>query len=737
MADDTKTYDEAVASVGHGVSESVAAAALVAKMTPEEKLWCLDGDLPFWAGLGDLGNGGYHKRPFPAARVERLGIPGFAFSDGPRGVVIGPATCFPVSMARGATWDLELEERIGEAIGKELRAVGADLFGGVCVNVLRHPAWGRAQETYGEDPFHVGEFGAALVRGVQRHAMACVKHFACNSMENARFQVDVTVDDVALHEVFLPQFRRIVDEGVAVVMSAYNSVNGEWCGQDRALLSEVLRDEWGFEGFVISDWIFGLRDGPKSVRAGLDVEMPYRMVRSAGLDAALDDGSLLWDDVDRSVIRTIATLLRFNHLLTGPRPDISVLACGEHRSLAREAAAKAVVLLRNQPAGNDPHPLLPLDAASVGTVAVIGRLADIRNIGDGGSSDVWAPDVVTPLQGLRAALPEVDVVSDDGTDVTRAVGVAAEADVALVVVGYTKADEGEFIGGDNASGPLRDLLPGADDPELAATFRASVAAQPDPTPPPDITTDGPLSFATGGDRSSLQLHEADEQLILAVERANPRVVVAVVAGSAVVMSAWASQVPAIVQSWYAGMEGGHGLADVLLGRHNAEGRLPFTVPASEAGLPHFEPQAEAITYDRWHGWWKFERDGLAPHFPFGFGLSYTRFAWGPFTVASAADAIEVRGSLANEGTRAGAEIVQVYAGPLHHEPDAPPRRLIGFARVELAPGETADVALSVPRQRLSVRNGLTHKWDGPYGPHVLEVGRWVGDPDAQSMALDL
>ena len=146
---------------------------------------------PFWAGLTYLGESGYHKSPFRAAQVERLGLPGFSFSDGPRGVVVDRATCFPVSMARGATWDVDLEERIGEAIGQELRAVGADLYGGVCVNVLRHPAWGRAQETYGEDPHHVGEMGAALTRGVQRHAMACVKHFACNSMENARFTVDI------------------------------------------------------------------------------------------------------------------------------------------------------------------------------------------------------------------------------------------------------------------------------------------------------------------------------------------------------------------------------------------------------------------------------------------------------------------------------------------------------------------------------------------------------------------
>lgn len=150
---------------------------------------------------------------------------------------------------------------MGGTIGRELRAVGANLTGAVCINLLRHPAWGRAQETYGEDPHHVGELGAALTRGLQRHVLACVKHFACNSMENARFTVDIEVDDVALHEVYLPHFRRVVDEGVASVMSAYNSVNGEWAGQHHGLLTEVLRDEWGFEGFVISDWIFGMRHG--------------------------------------------------------------------------------------------------------------------------------------------------------------------------------------------------------------------------------------------------------------------------------------------------------------------------------------------------------------------------------------------------------------------------------------------------------------------------------------------
>jgi beta-glucosidase len=735
MGDETNTYAEAVTSVSSGVPLTVAAAAIVAKMTPEEKLWCLSGALPFWAGLSDLGNGGYHKRPFPAARVDRLGIPGFAFSDGPRGVVIGPATCFPVSMARGATWDLNLEERIGEAIGKELRAVGANLFGGVCVNVLRHPAWGRAQETYGEDPFHVGEFGAALVRGVQRHAMACVKHFACNSMENSRFTVDVTVDEVSLHEVFLPQFHRIVDEGVAVVMSAYNSVNGEWCGQDHVLLSDILREEWGFEGFVISDWIFGVRDGPKSVTAGLDVEMPYRMIRESGIPPALASGLLSWDEVDLSVIRTISTLLRFDHVLDSPRPDISVLASVEHRALAREAAAKSVVLLRNE--AIDGQPLLPIAANSVQRIAVIGRLANIRNLGDGGSSDVWAPEVVTPLQGLRAALSDVDVIFDEGTNVAQAAAIAQAADLVIVVVGYTKLDEGEFIGGEGDPGPPVDLLPGPDDPALAASFNTSLEADPGLDPSPGVESGGSLSFAAGGDRASLRLHESDEQLISLIARANQRTIVAVVAGSAVIMSAWEHEVPAIVQSWYAGMEGGHGLADVLLGHRNAEGRLPFSVPTDESQLPIFTRHTDACTYDRWHGWWKLERDGAGPHFPFGYGLSYTHFSWGRFTIRLSEDSIEIVGDVTNDGDRQGTELVQVFGARVGRDVDRPPRRLLAFSRVEMEPGETVTVTLAMPRQRLAVRNAEVHQWELVPGTYDLEVARWAGDPIAQTMSLDL
>jgi beta-glucosidase len=699
------------------------ARSIVAQMTEDEKLWCLDGDAPFWAGLVYLGEGGYHKSPFRAAAVERLGLPGFAFSDGPRGVVIDRATCFPVSMARGATWDTELEERIGEAIGLELRAVGADLFGGVCVNVLRHPAWGRAQETYGEDPHHVGEMGAGLTRGIQRHAMACVKHFACNSMENARFKVDITVDEAALHEVYLPHFKRIVDEGVAVVMSAYNRVNGEWCGDDRVLLTDILRDEWGFEGFVISDWIFGLRQAAPSLHAGLDVEMPHRMIRADHLGAALASGEAAWSEVDQAVERVVATRLRFDQRLSRPIPGREVLANPAHRALAREVAAKSVVLLRNQEV--DGTRQLPLALPAGASVALLGTLATAVNLGDGGSSDVWAPEVVTVADGLRAALPDVTVTDDDGADLEAAAAAAASADVAIVVVGYTRLDEGEFIG-EFATTNLVHLFPGEDDPDLVERFNAQIATERTIEPPAHARDRSEAGgFAVGGDRRSLHLHDDDVALIRRVSAANPRTIVAIVAGSAVVISEWDEAVPAVVQSWYSGMEGGHGLADMLVGRLDASGRLPFSVPRSESDLPAFEADADQFVYDAWHGYWRMAEEGIEPAYPFGFGLSYTDLVLETARVEQVDGELRVRASVYNQGGRPGRDVVQVYA---HRLGASRPSRLVGFGCVDVGAGQRAEVTVTVGLECLAVRDVEAHAMVVHPGSYELRTAHHANDP---------
>ena len=719
-------FEDARAAVRDGQDPHEVARRLVAALTPEERLWCLDGDAPTWDGLRYLHEeDGYHRAPFAAAVVDRVGLPGVHFADGPRGCVIGNATAFPVSMARGATWDPELEEQVGEVIGRELRAAGATLTGAVCVNVLRHPAWGRAQETYGEDPHLVGEMGAALTRGLQRHVMACVKHFACNSMENARFSVDINVDEVALHEVYLPHFRRIVDEGVAAVMSAYNSVNGEWCGQSPSLLTDVLRGEWGFEGYIISDWIFGLRDAVTSVRAGLDIEMPYRMVRAQALAGALECGELTWAEVDDAVTRVVSTLLRFDSVLSQPPPPRDILGAPEHRALARLVAAASAVLLRNEPV--DGHALLPFGRDA--SVAVIGRLAEQVNLGDGGSSDVWDLDCRTVLDGLRTA---VDAVAyDDGADPVAAARTAAAADVAVVVVGYTYRDEGEFIGGADPS--LQQMFPPADEPEVVARFREQIDHLP-PTTKPDRLGERPRGFSIGGDRVRLRLPDDDVALIKSVAAANPRTVVVIQAGSAVIVDEWVDDVAAVVQAWYAGCQAGLGLADVLVGDIEPSGRLPFSVPHHEDDLPPFDRDATSFTYDRWHGWWHLQRAGKAPAYPFGWGLAYTRFALDNSAVEVRDDSIDVHVTVRNCGERSGSDVVQIYADL----PDgAAPPRLIGFQRVHVNTGGAATVDITIPFERLATRDAELHAWRRPSGAHRIVVARHAGDPDGRVHRIEI
>jgi beta-glucosidase len=250
---DVYTFEDAVRDIRDGQSKDNAVSKLLSHMSQQEQLSLLDGDTPFWEGLGTILCDRYNRVPFVMGAVPRLKIPGIRFTDGPRGVVMGASTCFPVSMSRGATWDTELEKKIGHAIGLEGRAQGANYFAGICINLPRHPAWGRVQETYSEDPLLLGEFGLALNDGVKPHLMTCVKHYALNSMEIARFRVDVKVDDASLHEVYLPHFRQLVEGGVTSVMSSYNSVRGEFAGQNHELLTQILREQWMFDGFVL--WI--------------------------------------------------------------------------------------------------------------------------------------------------------------------------------------------------------------------------------------------------------------------------------------------------------------------------------------------------------------------------------------------------------------------------------------------------------------------------------------------------
>jgi beta-glucosidase len=663
-------------------SEEIEARAreLLAQLSLDEKLGMMDGDTPFWPGLAEMmAPGGYGSRPWVAGAVPRLGIPGIRFVDGPRGIIMKGATTFPVSMARGAAWDAALEERIGDVIGRELRALGGNYFGGVCINLLRHPAWGRAQETYGEDSRHLGTLGAALARGVQRHVMACVKHYALNSMENARFKVDVTIDARALHEVYVAHFKMVVDAGVASVMSGYNSVNGEWCGENRTLLTEILKQQWGFEGFVITDFIFGLRDARKAVLAGQDIEMPFSMHFHQELKSLVKGGEVPLSRIDDAVLRVLRQQVRFAQGRDQAAYTADVVGCAAHRQLAREAAQKSIVLLKNEDS------VLPL--SGVRKLALVGRLASVPNTGDGGSSNTLPSHVVTPLEGLQAALGENGVVFDDGSDPARAAQLSANADVAVVVVGYTHEDEGEYI--------PPDMIP-----TFAPLFPKPTLAE-EPIAKKILPGHGQQEggFSPGGDRARLTLHPRDEQLIRSVAAANPRTAVVLMIGSAVITEAWRDSVKAIVVLWYPGMEGGHALADVLLGRINPGGRLPCTFPKRAEDLPFFDRMATKITYDLWHGYRKLARDGATASFPFGFGLSYTTWRHANLQLATSELApsatLKVTVDVTNTGSRAGDEVVQLYISARGSRVERAVRELKAFTRVTVAPGETQKVELSV------------------------------------------
>jgi len=663
------------------------ATALLDGMSLDEKIQQMSGDTPIVRGLIEM-LVAYNRKPIPAGENLRLSIPGVRFTDGPRGVVMHHSTCFPVAIARGATWDTDLEERVGDAIGVEARSQGANFFAGVCVNVLRHPAWGRAQETYGEDPFHLGEMGAALVRGVQRHIMACVKHFAANSVENARFRIDVRMDERTLREIYLPHFKRCIDEGAASVMTAYNRLNGRYCGHNSHLLRDILKVEWGFKGFVISDFLFGIRSG-RAARAGLDVEMPLTIHFGRRLRKLVRRGEVPLEAVDEAVLRILRQKVRFAQVGEPSRYGPRAVLVPEYKALAREAARKSMVLLRNERAEDDPFPLLPLDTALMKRIAVIGRLASAPNIGDKGSSMVRPPYVITPLAGIKEAVPgHCEITRDDGKSVDRAVRAARGADVAVIVAGYTHKDEGEYI------------------------------------------------FLKGGDRDVLTLKPHDEDLILRVAAQNPRTVVVLMCGSAVITEKWRQKVPAILLAWYPGMEGGNALADVLFGKTNPSGRLPCVFPKSEDQLPFFDKRARSIEYGYFHGYRLLDIERQEPAFPFGFGLSYTTHSYRNLQLDH--EAIGQKGTLrasveiTNTGNVAGEEVVQLYVGYEGSWVERPRRELKGFRKVHLAPGETKRAQFSLAASELAYYDEQGATWVVEPITYVAYVGPSSGEEDLLS-----
>ncbi|HXR45435.1 MAG TPA: glycoside hydrolase family 3 C-terminal domain-containing protein, partial [Pseudolysinimonas sp.] len=403
------------------------------------------------------------------------------------------------------------------------------------------------------------------------------------------------------------------------------------------------------------------------------------------------------------------------------QPAASVVFDDAHRALSREAASRAMTLVKNDAV--DGSPVLPIDPAKTTSIALIGRLATVANTGDHGSSDVRTPHVVTAEEGLRSAFraATITVVDDDAPE--AAARAAAAADVALVVAGYTADDEGEYVGQEMFTLPqLQALYPPAPEGVSTGLFF-------------DDTGNIVGGTGAGGDRASLRLRPVDAEIIRAVAAANPRTVVAVVAAGAVITEEWRDRVPAVLFSWYAGSEGGHALADVLTGAVDASGRLPFSVPTDETHLPFFDRDATAITYDRWFGQRLLDRDGHAAAFPLGWGLSYTAFTIADLEVGAAdAETIPVSVTVTNTGPRAGRHVVQVYGCPIGAA-DFPARVLLGFAPVALGSGESATVRIAASTRPLQ-------RWtDAGFAPASsrvrVEAAAFAGDPDAPAAEVAL
>jgi beta-glucosidase len=585
-------------------------------------------------------------------------------------------------------WQEVLEERVGDTIGKEARAHGGNLFGGVCINLLRHPAWGRAQETYGEDPFHVGEFGSALVRGVQKHnVMATAKHYAANSIENARFKINVKMDERTLREVYLPHFRKCIEQGCATVMSAYNKVNGDYCGHNSHLLRKILKQDWNFKGFVHSDWLYGLKNTIKGITGGLDVEMPRAKYYGRRLIKTVIRGDVPEDLINDSARRIIRTTLKFttkDDIQTYPK---DLIGCMDHVMLAREVAEKSMILLKN----NDN--ILPLNETSIKRLAIIGHLADLKNTGDHGSSNVHQDEISTPFQGIRDLVEDrIQVIHEEGSEIERAKEVAKNADVAVVIVGCTYKDEGEYV---------------------------------------------KIIKQIGGDRDKLSLNPHNVELIKSITSINKNSIVVLVGGSVIMMEEWKDLVPAIIMAFYSGMEGGTALAKILFGHINPSGKLPFTIPKSQEDLPFFDKNANEIVYGYYHGYTLMEKKGIRPAFPFGYGMSYTTYKYENLQVNVKGELITATIQLSNVGNRFGEEVVQLYVGFENSKIDRPKKLLRGFQKVGLEAGETKIISISFNKKDLAWYNPESESWEVENINHTVYVGSSSDIADLLSAELKL
>jgi beta-glucosidase len=650
---------------------------------------------------------------FSTAGVPRLGVPSLWMSDGPHGVreEIGPdtwnpaghtddfSTAMPVGICLAATWNPDLASEDGKTIAQEALARGKNIMLGPGMNIMRTPLNGRNFEYLGEDPYLAARMAVGYIMGEQSQGIAsCAKHFLCNDQETQRNSINVEIDDRTLHEIYLPPFKAAVKEAhVWSVMGAYNRFRGTYCCENSELLNTILKSEWGFEGLVMSDW-GGSHTTDGSVKGGLDLEMgtnaPYQNNHLANpYLQGIQSGAYTLGSLNEKVSRVLRVMIATHMLDQKPAGSINTR---DHQATAQKLAEEGIVLLKNDGS------TLPLDASHIGSIAVIGSNATQKQAYGGQSSGIKAFYEVTPLEGLIHQLADRATVTyapgyriprrqrrgqpasapgeADKDLIRKAVDAAKHADVAVVVVGLNH----------------------------------------------DYDTEG-------SDRQDMKLPGLEDELVAAVVDANPRTVVVLQAGSPVELGAWLSKVPSVLLAWYGGSEGGNALGRVLLGNVNPSGKLPCTFPKHLEDTPtsnyHSYPGANGVEkYEEalMVGYRWYDAKNIEPLFPFGFGLSYTKFEYSNPRVSSdlsaAAWAVDLQFDIANSGSRDGSEVAEVFVSPQNPSVSRPPQELKSFKKVALRQGEKQTLTLRLDPSAFAYYDPHSKTWVAEKGSYDVRIG---------------
>jgi len=623
--------------------------------------------------------------------VDRLGIPAMFVADGPHGVrrvpevdsvskKSIPATCFPTASCLASTWDRDLINEMGKALGEECISLKVDVLLGPGANMKRSPLGGRNFEYYSEDPYLAGELAISLINGIQSQGVGTsLKHFAVNNQEFQRFSISAEVDERTLREIYFPAFEMAVKKAKPwTIMCAYNKLNGVYCSENHELLLDILKDEWGFEGLVVSDW-GAVHDRVASLKAGLDWEMPgpqdrrVKAVVNAVRSAELDESIL-----NESVRRILNVVFKAQKTTKGAQFDLDA-----HHKKAQKIASEGMVLLKN-------NGILPLNGQK--QIAVIGRSAESPHFQGGGSSYINPTRTSVPLAELKSSLVASDLSYTEGYPkdntfrqdmIDQAVGLAAKADVALLFIALPSFKESE-----------------------------------------------------GYDRPDLDLTAQQVALIQAVTSVQPQTVVILNNGSAVAMSAWIDGAAAVLESWMMGQAGGAAIAEILTGKVNPSGKLSETFPLKSSDIPahiNWPGGNRKVSYGEgiFIGYRYYDSKQMNVLFPFGYGLSYTTFAYSEPKVSTSSfndvDGLTVSVNVTNTGKVPGKEIVQVYLHDHKSSLVRPQKELKGFEKVDLLPGETKTVSVSLDFRSFAFFHPGYHQWITENGEFDILLGASSSD----------